>query len=78
MINLLALEDTSQWDDFVKSFVNYDIYYTAEYLEPFSAVENAQIYLLTYKNENFKLSYPVLLKDIADYLKFLPSVKFFD
>ena len=78
MINLLALEDTSQWDDFVKSFVNYDIYYTAEYLEPFSAVENAQIYLLTYKNENFKLSYPVLLKDIADDLKFLPSGKFFD
>lgn len=81
MINLISLKEKSEWNRYVKDFDEYDSYYCSEYLEPFFNVENANICLLNFENKDFKICYPVLIKDISHDLKFkniLPCNQFFD
>ena len=65
MIKLIPLINNIEWKDYVYSFSNYDIYYTADYLLPFNELEQADIKLLTYEKDHFRLCYPILIKDIS-------------
>lgn len=81
MLNVITLNKKKEWNDFVHSFKDYDTYYTVEYLEPFENFENASISLIAYSKNDFKLCYPVLIKDIADdthFINKLPRGKYFD
>lgn len=81
MIKLIEIENKTEWDKFVEQINSADTYYTWDYLRPFVEIEKGKICLLTYSNKDFKLCYPILIKDIADDNKFkdlIPKATYYD
>ena len=70
MIKLIPLINHKEWNYYVYSFSNYDTYYISDYLLPFDKFEQADIKLLTYEKDDFRLCYPILIKDISKTSKF--------
>ena len=70
-----------EWNTYIKSFENWDIYYLYEYAYSFMLHGDGQIYLICYENESERFCYVVMENDIADSPKFLNRLekgKYFD
>ena len=54
MIKLYSIEENAQWDDIVKSFSQYDVYYLSGYVKAFQIHGDGDSYLLYYESEDYK------------------------
>lgn len=80
MLELIKIGD-QKWNQIVKSFDNYDTYYTEEYSESMNLIEKCNVFLIHFKYEDYELCYPVFEKDIALFPSFenkLEAGKYFD
>lgn len=69
MITLYDLSQAGKWDEIVKSFPNYDVYYLSGYLKAFHMHKDGEPYLLFYESEELKAIY-VYMRRMTD----LPNV----
>ena len=70
MIDFIPITNGQAWDSYVRGFKEYDVYYTVEYMQPFSEIENSEMFLVTFKDNDFELCYPIEKFDISDSGKF--------
>lgn len=78
---LKIFESTDNWNEIVKSFNYWDIYYLYEYCKSLELHGDGQPLLIYYECGNFRLCYVVLKLDISQSMEFnglLPSDTFFD
>lgn len=57
MIRLLDISQNEEWDDIVRSFSNYDVYYLSGYVKPFMIHGDGEPCLLYAKGETWKAIY---------------------
>lgn len=72
---------TNEWNNIVKSFAEWDIYYLYEYTESMVLHGDGKQLLFYFVGEKSRICYPVHLKDIADFPAFnnaLPHGVYFD
>ena len=70
-----------EWNNIVKSFKNWDVYYLFEYSNSFSIHGDGEPLLILYTSGNSRLCFTVMKKDIADDKKFkdyLDKKKYYD
>lgn len=81
-MELLGLNNGDKWDDIVKSFPNYDVYYLSGYVKPFEVHGDGCPVLLYYTNDRGGRAICVLmLRDVGSTPLFkgnIPDGKFFD
>lgn len=65
MIRLIALQDSSQWDELVKSFSEYDVYYLSGYVKAFHIHGDGDPFLLYYEGEGLKAIYVYMRRPTA-------------
>ncbi len=81
MIDLIKLNDSERWDEIVKSFVHYDVYYLSGYVKAFESNGDGEAMLIYYTNNSTKAINVVMKKDIADHPFFASKIernKYFD
>ncbi len=65
-MELIYLEDAEKWDNVVKSFPNYDVYYLSGYVKAFEVHGDGKPFLLHYQDNNGGEAVCVLmLRDVA-------------
>lgn len=65
MIRLLSIQDRLNWDNTVKSFSNYDVYYLSGYVKAFLIHGDGDPYLLYYQGEGLKAIYVYMRRPTA-------------
>lgn len=65
MIRLIALQDSSQWDEIVKSFSEYDVYYLSGYVKAFHIHGDGDPFLLYYEGDGLKAIYVYMRRPTA-------------
>ncbi len=81
MIELIRYDDSERWNEIVKSFRTWDTYYTCQYATSFMNNEDGIPYLVYYVGKEGRLCYPIVEKDIAEFVAFeggIPKGEFFD
>lgn len=82
MIELLSIDNPHLWDEIVKSFPNYDIYYLSGYVRAFELHSDGKPVLIYYTNNKGGRAICVLmLRDVASDHLFknkIPEGKYFD
>ena len=71
MINIIDITDYTSWDDIVKSFNNYDVYYLSGYAKAFQIHGDGEPHLLFYENNDLRAIYVYMkrttfVKDVYD------------
>lgn len=69
------------WNKIIKNFREWDIYYLNEYINLVEIYEHAKGILLYYKEEKVEIAIVLLVKDIAEDIRFkhvIPKNKYFD
>lgn len=78
---VLTAEDSGEWNEIVKSFPNWDIYYLFEYTQSMVLHGDGAQYLVSYEGDKGRLCYPVHKMDLADHPAFrgtLSKGEYFD
>lgn len=70
MLKIYNKNHITKWNDCVKSFANWDIYYTYEYAYSFMLHGDGDIYLIYFENGDERLCMVVMQSDIAKCDKF--------
>lgn len=70
MIELIKYTEKERWNEVVFGYKNNDIYYTNEYVVSFMENEDGIPYLLSYEQDDIKLCYPIIEKDISKFYPF--------
>lgn len=70
MIELIRYEQKEKWNKTVDSYSGADVYYKCEYAESFMQNEIGIPYLLSFESDGCRFCYPIVEKDIADFVKF--------
>lgn len=81
MLTVLTDKDSACWNDTVKSFKQWDIYYTYEYVHSFKLHGDGEPLLFLYEKDDSKICYVVMKSDIGDSPLFsglLERGKFYD
>lgn len=80
MLNVYTLKDAEKWDEIVKSFVDFDVYYLSGYTKAFYLHGDGEPMLFFYQDENIKAINVVMKRDIANDSRFsnLEKNKYFD
>ena len=65
MIELFSVEDNNRWDNIVKSFSNYDVYYLSGYVKAFQIHGDGEPYLLYYEDKGLKAIYVYMRRPTA-------------
>ena len=81
MISIYKISDSEKWNEIVKSFNNYDVYYLAEYTKAFQIHGDGEPLLFYYEGSGIKAVNVVMKRDIAFDKKFeneIPSNTHFD
>lgn len=81
MLTVMDVQKKLQWNDYVKSFKNWDIYYLCEYAESFALHGDGTPLLICYEDGDARFCYVVMRKDIALFKLFnwvLPQGEYFD
>lgn len=81
MLKVLNLDHSIQWDDIVKSFKNYDVYYLSGYVKGFQLHGDGRPLLFFFDNGTIKGINVVMKRDISlcDFFKAqLPKNTYFD
>ena len=65
MIEIITLDNCSKWDELVKSFSNYDIYYLSGYVKAFYLNGDGNPILIHYEGDNTRAINVVMKRDIS-------------
>lgn len=80
-LNVITAEDSEHWDDIVRSFKNYDVYYLSGYSKAFKLHGDGEPTLFYYENHNIRAMNVVMKRDIEKDERFsgkLPENSYFD
>ena len=75
------MSEKDKWNNIIRSYNKWDVYYLAEYAETFSLHGDGIPYLISFEHDNERFCYVVMKKDISDDIKlrtYLESGKYFD
>lgn len=81
MLNVYTMKDRDKWNDIVKSFKNWDVYYLYEYAYSFMLHGDGKPLLIDYSDEESHVCYVIMQSDIASSGKFenlLEKNKYYD
>lgn len=80
MLEVLSLKQANKWDELVKSFSDYDVYYLSGYTKAFYLHKDGQPLAFYYEDEGVKAINVVMKRDIANDPNFnnLEKGKYFD
>ncbi len=65
MIKLFSIQDYTAWDDTVKSFAEYDVYYLSGYVKAFHIHGDGDPFLLYYVSDGLKAIYVYMRRPTA-------------
>ena len=80
-LSVLTMENAAQWDDIVRSFLQYDVYYLSGYVKAFQLHGDGEPLLFYYQGANLRAINVVMKRDIAQDVHFagkLPERTYFD
>ncbi len=66
MFRIFTIEESKEWDEIVKSFCNYDIYYLSGYLKAFKIHGDGNPILIYYNREGLRGICAFMVRDISD------------
>ncbi len=78
---ILTYDNNYNWNDIIKSFKNWDVYYLYEYCKSFELHGDGQPLLIYYEGNDLRLCYVVLKSDISQSKEFsglLPENTYYD
>lgn len=75
MIKIIDIEHIDEWNNLVKSFPNWDIYYMNEYATSLMLHGDGTPYLLYWEYESKKICYVLMVEDIAQSRLFANNLK---
>lgn len=81
MLSVITIDNPEKWDEIVKSFENYDVYYLSDYIRAFEIHGDGKPILFYYKEANIRAINVVMLRDISEGLDFrgkIPLNTYFD
>lgn len=81
MFSLITIDQATRWDQIVKSFKHYDVYYLSGYMKAFQIHGDGTPLLFFYENEDLRAINVVMKKDIEKNVTFsgkIPPNVFFD
>jgi hypothetical protein len=81
MLLVISIDEDKKWDELVKSFTNYDIYYLSSYTKAFKLHGDGEPLLIYYEDNNMKAINVVMKRDIGKDVHFssrLPENSIFD
>lgn len=70
MLNIYTIEQKEQWDDVVRTFSDYDVYWLSGYVKAFQIHGDGEPLLLYYDDERTRGINVVMKRDIADDMHF--------
>lgn len=80
-LKIITKANKKDWNNIVKSFEDYDIYYLNEYILPFCSIDKIEPVLIYFKGEKMELCYVAEKSDLANNENFegkLSKNQFFD
>jgi len=81
MIEIIKIDKDAYWDDVVKSFSAYDVYYLSGYVKAFHLHGDGEPLLFYYQTKNFRGICVMMKRDVAqssDFNNKIPENTFFD
>ena len=75
MITVLTVDENDKWDNIVKQFDDYDIYYLSGYVKAFFVHGDGMPLLIYYSNEKLKAINVVMKRDIAEDKNFIGKIE---
>lgn len=80
MLNVYTLKDANKWDEIVKTFKDYDVYYLSGYTKAFYLHGDGQPLLFHYEDNDIKAINVVMKRDISNDVHFsnLEKDKYYD
>lgn len=81
MLRLIESSEENLWNQIVKSYLNWDVYYLCGYARSLERHDRGQALLIDFVYEGERLCYSVMQRDIADSREFrdvLPRGQFYD
>lgn len=81
MFKVLNLEHSNEWDNIVRSFKKYDVYWLSGYVKAFNKHGDGEPLLFYYEEKNSRAINVVMKRDISDdpnFLEVLPKGQYFD
>lgn len=70
MITVYTLDNSEKWDNIVRSFRNYDVYYLSGYVKAFQLNGDGKAILLYFETTTTRAINVVMRRDLADYKYF--------
>lgn len=74
-IEIIPVENIERWNNIVKGFEKWDIYYLNEYAKSLELHGDGQPFLIYYENEQGKLCYVMMQSDIAKFKPLAPYLE---
>lgn len=74
MLSVITIDEGDKWDDIVKSFRGYDVYYLSGYVRAFSLHGDGEPTLFYYDEGDFRAMNVVMVRDIASDPKFADRI----
>lgn len=81
MLSVIKINESKKWDNLVKTFKNYDIYYLSGYVKSFEMHGDGEPILFHYEDSNIKAINVSMKKDISEfefYNDIIPKNQLFD
>lgn len=81
MISIISIEESEKWDQIVKSFKNFDVYFLSNYSKSFKIHGDGEPILFYYEESDVKAMNVVMKRDIAREKRFernLPEKEYYD
>ena len=81
MLSIISINESNKWDEVVKSFNNYDIYYISSYVKAFQIHGDGDPILFYYKDKYIRAINVAMKRDIGKDSKFngkIPLNTYFD
>ena len=75
MLDVLTIEQSNKWDEIVKGFTDYDVYYLSGYVRAFQIHGDGEPLLFYYQDANCKGINVVMKRDIASDVHFKELIK---
>lgn len=75
MLRILDKDHLVEWNEIVKSFENWDVYYLYEYAYSFALHGDGEPLLCYFENNGIRLCYVIMQKDIAEFKPLAQMIK---
>ena len=81
MLRIVSINEKEEWNEIVKSYENWDIYYLAEYADAFRLHGDGTPILIDFSNQDERFCYVLMQRDISNDPRFegcIESGRYFD